>query len=124
MLAGTRDITIYQGDSWDMLIGIKDTGVVPAEYQDLTDFVGLAQIRATEDANTTLAEMTVTLSDQGTLPGRVVLSLTPADTASLPPTGGVWDVELTSPPGYTGALEGTHTYLKGKVTVIKEVSRP
>lgn len=124
MLPGTRDITVYQGDDWDMLVGIKDTTPDPDEYQDLTGFTALAQIRVNEDTNTVLATITIEFADQGILPGRLVASLTGVQTAALPASGGMYDIELTSPVGYTGTLKGTHTYVKGKVTVQKQVSRP
>jgi hypothetical protein len=118
---GVYPLTIYKGDSFDFFFRIRgaspDGGVTPGAYQNLTGFTGKAQIRATTASDTVLAEFTVTIPDQnisGNL-GSVLMSLTKEQTVDL--TDGVWDIQLSS---------GTksQTYLKGKVKVIEQVTRP
>ena len=121
-----QDLTIYQGDTYDFFFRLRervwDSGsetYVAGSYIDLTGYTnGKAQIRATPADSTVLAEFTVTLSNQSTIPGGVLLTLTASQTAALPTTGGVWDVQLTSP---TAEIR---TYIAGAVRVLPEVTRP
>jgi hypothetical protein len=123
VVPASQDITIYQGDTWDDLffrvrnrVYNSSTGEYEAgSYVDLTGYTAKAEIRPTPGGNLIVA-MTVTLSNQSTTPGGVLLSLTPTQTAGLPTSGGVYDVQLTSGAGVK------RTYLAGKVTVIPEVT--
>lgn len=111
----SSDITVYQGDTFEYFFRIKDTAT--GVYFDLTGWTIRAQIRATAAAVNPLATFTVTLSNQATIRGGCLLSLTPVQTAALSKTGGVWDVEFTEPDGTVT------TYIAGKVEVIEEVTR-
>lgn len=119
-----QDISIYKGDSFDFFFRVRNRvfdpatqTYVPGTYVDLTSWTGKSQIRATEDTPTVIAEFTVTIANQATAPGGVLLSLSPAITSGLPPTGGKWDVQLTNP------TAEVRTFIRGSVLVTKEVTR-
>lgn len=114
-LPGKLDITIQQGDSFDLPLKIRtklaDQSTVPV---DLTGHVGKAQIRASTVATEVMAEFTVTITDGAQ--GELTASLTPGQTTAI--TGnGVWDLETTAPDGEV------RTWVGGNVTLLKEVTR-
>ena len=113
-----RNLTIYQGDSFSLSFRLRDRdedgGI--GDYVDLTDCTAKAQIRTTEANSTVMAEFDAQIPTQtGDDLGKVDLILTPAQTANL--ADGKWDVQITFPDGWV------QTYLKGTVTVTKEVTR-
>lgn len=112
------DISVYQGDSFDLLLRIKvrDTSGTLI-YQDLTGATAKAQIRATASSSTVLAEFSCSLTNQSTLPGGVLIRLTNAQTTAINADVGVYDAEVTYANG------DRHTFISGKVTFIKEVTR-
>lgn len=125
-----QDISVYQGDTFDFFFRVRERVWDPAleeyvagNYINLTGWSGKSQIRASADATAVLAEFTVTISDQAVTPGGVLLVLTPAQTAALPATASptvpaaIWDVQLTN-----GAGE-IRTFIRGAVTVTREVTR-
>lgn len=123
MQPAVQDLSIYQGDSYDFFFRVRERVYDPVmeeftagDYINLTGWVGKSQIRVTHDAVEVLAEFSVTLSDQTTTPGGVLLMLTPAQTAALP-SKGVWDVQLTNTAGEI------RTFIAGGVTVSREVTR-
>lgn len=130
MQPGTQDITIYQGDDYELFFRVRALvwdpdanggagGYVPGDYVDLTGFTPKAQIRPSAGSATLLAEFTATLANQ-TDPdtkGGVYLTLDSAETTDLPTTGGKWDVQLTE-----DATLKVQTYLRGSVTVTAEVT--
>ena len=120
MKPATHNIEIYRGDTYTKFIRIrsKDENGDPGPYVDLTGGTPKAQIRLNEDAVDVEAEFTATLGNQTTFPGSIHLSLTPTQTRGLDPVNHVWDMEVTH------ADSSVRTYLKGSVTVIKEVTRP
>lgn len=117
------DIQLYRGDFFELTLRLREGtlsggGYVPGNYLDLTGWEApMAQIRATEDATTILASFTTEVLNQTTTPGAVRLFLTPADTGTLPAAAAVWDVQLTDPESRV------YTYLRGKVTITKDVTR-
>lgn len=126
----SQDISIYRGDAFDFYFRIRYRVWNPAlngglggyeagDGVDLTGWSGLAQIRADEDAGSTLGVFTITFANQADMNtrGGVLLTLTGAQTQALPATGGVWDVQLTN------TLSEPRTFYKGAVTVTKDVSR-
>ena len=123
MQPAVQDLTIYQGDSFDFFFRVRDRTYdvaleefVPGAYINLTGWTGKSQIRATPEATAVLAEMSVTLSNQSTTPGGVLLKLTSVQTAALPASG-VWDVQLTNTAGEV------KTFIGGRVVVPREVTR-
>jgi hypothetical protein len=116
VIPGTYDIQIYQGDTFRVFFRLRDEG---GTYIDLTGQIAKAQIRSNTDAPTVLAEFSTSIPDQSVLANRgsVLLTLTSAQTSALT-TGGVWDVQLQ-----VTATGEVNTYLRGTVTVVKEVTR-
>ena len=114
MTPAQKDITLYRGDTYELFARIKDGSGV---YRDLTGWVGLAQYRATVDDSTVLATFSVVLGNQTTAPGSFFMRLTDTVTAALTVLSGVYDLQFTFPDGTKG------TYMAGKVTVTKDVSR-
>lgn len=114
MLPVSKNITVYQGDTFDLVFRLRnpDTSEGPGSYIDLTGCTAKAQVRSTEIDPTVLAEFTPTVDGVN---GQVSLRLSSTQTAGL--AAGVWDVQLTFPDGTI------KTYLKGTVTVVKEVTR-
>lgn len=112
------DLTIYQGDSHDIFFRLKARdGSGNMVYKDITGCTVKAQIRATKDAATPLAEYTATLSDQTTTTGGCLLHLDPDVTAAIVADLGVWDCEV----GFSATDK--KTILAGNVTFTKEVTR-
>lgn len=123
MQPAVQDLTIYQGDSFDFFFRVRERvydallqEFVAGAYINLTGWTGKSQIRATPDAADVLADFSVTISNQTTTPGGVLLRLTNAQTAALPP-GGVWDVQLINTAGEV------KTFIGGRVIVPREVTR-
>jgi hypothetical protein len=110
-LPAQKNISIYKGDSYTIVFTLKDPDT--EEPVDLTGVEVAAEIRATEDAGSALATFTCGHDDDG---GTVTLELSPAETTALT-VNGVWDVQLTFTDGWV------QTYLKGSVTLVKEVTR-
>ena len=113
MPAVNYDLLIEQGTTWSVTVTLKKTNQSPF---DLTGYTGRCQIRKTYTSTNILASPTVTIPS-GT-DGKVVLSLTEAQTSSLPDTYAVYDVELVAPNGDVTRI------LQGKVKVSLEVTRP
>lgn len=114
MIPVGRNLTLYQGDSFDFTFRLrqKNSDGTAGDYVDLTGVTPKAQIRATQDDSAVLMEFTAALTSN---PGEVTLTLTPTQTAAL--ANGVWDVQLTFPDGQV------KTYLAGTIKAIKEVTR-
>lgn len=126
MKPATQDIEIYRGDAFSMFFRIrrKNADGTDGAYEDLTSWSGIAQIRATTDDSTKIADFVVTFSDQTLYPGGCLISLTAATTSTLTFTGtgntkaiGVYDVQLTN------TLGEPNTFLTGAVNLTKDVSR-
>jgi hypothetical protein len=112
----SKNLSIYQGDSYELKFTLyeKDINGEPGDPIDLTGAVATAEIRATAESGTVLAEFDGSHNSTG---GTVTLVLSPAETAALPATGGVWDVQIEYTDGEV------RTYLAGNVAVTKEVTR-
>lgn len=116
MIPLDRPITIYQGDDFDETFRLYDED--PNVLFTLTGMTGRAQIRASENSETLLAECTVTLLDQAEVPGGFIVTLTPTQTGAIPSGPAVWDCQFSNAGGTV-----VDTYLKGAVDVIPEVTR-
>lgn len=114
----TFNITMTRGDSYDLFFRVKarDAGGTLV-YQNLTGATVTAQYRETVDSVSALASFVATLSDQGTMPGGVLLHLSPATTAALTQLTGVWDCQIAY------SADDVKTVLSGTVTVNKDVTR-
>lgn len=116
----TGDSAIYQGDNYDLSFRVRTLNAdgTYGGYIDLTSYTSLkAQIRATAAAPQPQAEFTCTKGNQTTTPGSVTLSLTTTQTAGLTAGTGVWDFEMVGTDGKK------HTYMKGSVEIVAEVTR-
>ena len=124
MQPAVHDITIYRGDNYELFVRLREkvwnAGTntwIPGDYINLTGFTGKAQFRADEDASTVAVEFTVTLGNQSTVPGAAYMRLSAAQTAALTVLTGKYDLQ------FTDGSANTQTYLKGTVTVTKDVTR-
>lgn len=105
---------IYRGDSDSLTCIALDANGDPV---DLTNYTGLAQIRATEDSVTVLAALTVTMDpDQVTYEGRFTITLSDTESAKID-SNAVWDCEFTDGSG------NVQTILTGDVILTKDVSK-
>ena len=108
------DLTLMQGDTFGATVTVyQPDGTTP---MNLTGFVVNSHIRrGPADQYTEIAaEIVTTISDPAA--GTIALSLGPTVTATL--TGQyLWDLQLISPGGVVT------TVLRGKVTMIAEVTR-
>lgn len=112
------DLEIYKGDTCEVFFRLraKNTDGTAGAYINLTGCTPKAQIRATSVALPVIAEFVATLSDQNTVPGGVLLKLSPATTAAIVATSGVWDAQITN------AATDVSTYLAGTVTFTSDVT--
>jgi hypothetical protein len=120
-----HDIEIYRGDTFELFFRVRtrvwnaiDQVWEPGPYRDLTGFTGASQVRSAPDAADPAAlDFVVTVVDQLVTLGGVLVRATPALTAALAISAGVYDVQLS---------DGTDkfTYLKGAVAVDPDVTRP
>lgn len=115
MIPGQYSLTVYQGDSYyGPLITLPDLSSFGGP-SDLTTATVTAQIRQKVTSAETLAEFTVDVVDDEA--SQLRLKLDPADTAAITAKEGVWDLQVEE-----GEWIGTP--LAGKVTFVKEVTRP
>lgn len=120
MKPATLNIEIFKGDTYTLFFRVREKLADGSlgDYIDLTGATAKSQIRQSEDSSTVLGEFTATIGDQVATPGSVLLTLTAAETTALALTqNGVWDVQITYADGKV------RTYLKGTVTLLKEVTR-
>lgn len=111
MAAGIYNLTIEQGVDLALQVSVKDSSGVT---YDLSGSTAAAQIR--DDYNGTLLASFATVTATGTT-GLLSLSLSAVTAASLPLSGGKWDLLLTTSAGTRVRL------LAGSVTVSGEVTQ-
>jgi hypothetical protein len=122
MIPAACDISLYRGDYFEMTLRVRQgtltgTTYTPGPYIDLTGWTPKAEIRANEDATTALATFTTEVLDQVASKGAVHLSLPSSESALLSAATAIWDVQLTDPQTHV------YTYLRGKVTITKDITR-
>ena len=110
-MAATRDITVYQGDTYAHELRIKNSSNAVI---NITSRVYTGQIRKKRNSDSIAATFTSSITDAAN--GVVILSLTPASTANVPAGTYVYDFQETNGSTVT-------TLITGIVTVIGEVSR-
>jgi hypothetical protein len=124
-----QDITVRQGDRFDLFVRLRQKVWNPAlnggagdwepgPYVDLTGKTVRSQVRNTADDTTVRATFTPTISDQVTLKGGCLLTLFPVDTRALI-VNAVYDVEVET----TATPTDTETFLEGAITLKKEITR-
>jgi hypothetical protein len=124
-----HDTSIYRGDTYELFFRVRTQvwnpllnggagGLEPGPYRDLTGFTGAAQFRSSPDAvDPPELIFTVTIVDQLVTLGGVLVYASPAQTAAIAISAGVYDVQLS---------DGVDkwTYIKGAVAVDPDVTRP
>lgn len=110
-MAASRDISIYQGDTYAHELRIKDSANANVSITSRT-YTG--QIRKKRNSDTAAATFTSQITNGAN--GIVVLSISPANTANIAPGSYVYDFQETN-----GAV--VTTLITGTCTVIGEVSR-
>jgi hypothetical protein len=110
MTPGVYPLALYRGDSyhWQFTLWQDTARTQPV---DLTGVTVKSQIRD-KPAGSLLLTMTLTV----TLPNIIAMDLLASDCASLPPSGGNWDLQLTYPNGDVG------TILMGPVRITVDVT--
>jgi hypothetical protein len=110
-MAATRDISIYQGDTYAHELRIKDSANANV---NITSRTYTGQIRRKRNSDTISATFTSTLTNAAN--GIVVLSLTAASTANIASGTYVYDFQETNGATIT-------TLITGSCIVVGEVSR-
>jgi hypothetical protein len=110
-MAATRDITVYQGDTYAHELRIKNSSNVAI---NITSRVYTGQIRKKRNSDTVAATFDASITNAAN--GVVVLSLTSANTANVTAGTYVYDFQETNGATVT-------TLITGSVTVVGQVSR-
>ena len=127
MSAGTLDITIEQGATWELALKwcLYDADNAPT-YEgapiDLTDYTARAQIRKkkrSEDTELVMSTENGMIVLGGAL-GLIQIHVTAEDTAALDFSTGVWDLEMVNT---VGTEEVVRRLVEGTVTLSKEVTK-
>lgn len=111
MRPAEADFTDTRGDTWELTVVLFDENDAPL---DVSGSTFTASVKADLRASTTVAasfDVDDTDADTGTL----VLTMTAADTGTLPPGRWFWDLQ-----GTVGSV--VTTYVGGKVTVVGDVT--
>ena len=113
---GQYDIVIYQGATFSQLFTWRDSNNA---LVNLTGFTARMMARSSADSPT--AFLTLTTENGGIAlggtAGTLMLSRSPAQTAALPATSGVYDLEVVDGAGQV------HRLLQGNLMVSAEVTR-
>jgi len=110
-MAATRDISIYQGDTYTHELRIKDSANANV---NITSRTYTGQVRKKRNSDTIAATFTSTLTNAEN--GIVVLSLSAASTANIAAGTYVYDFQETNGATIT-------TLITGSCIVVGEVSR-
>lgn len=111
------NLTIYQGADFSQLFTfLQESGGDPV---DLTNFSARMQIRQRVNAASPIIELTSANGRivLGGTAGTVTLTLNATETAQLPDTQGVYDLEIVA------GENNADRYLEGTVTIKPEVTR-
>lgn len=111
-MANSYDISIEQGSSFNLSLTAKDASGVP---MNLLGYTASGKLKYSFGSTGSLANL-APIIDPSYVSGIINISLTPAQTASLPVTKAVYDVEVTSSGGYTFKA------IRGYAEIIPEVT--
>ena len=115
MLPITRNIQIYQGDTFSLIFRLRQRNQAgQVSPVNLSGATAHAQIRNRDEAQSLMAEFTTTITNPEN--GEVRILLTADQTRALTQNG-KWDVQINFANGTV------RTYMKGSVSVTKEVTR-
>lgn len=118
MPASSYDITIEQGASFGFTITMTNEDATPF---DLTSWTPRSMIRKKYTDVTATANLTTDVIPAGvgdTVPYKITVSMTPANTANIAAGIYVWDLEIA-----TAANADVRRLLKGICTVDPEVTK-
>lgn len=106
MAAAVYNIVLEQGASWTKTIKISEAD---KKSKNLTGYTGKAQLRVTPNDTNPLLEISFVFLEPRTS-GKITLSLTASQTATLVTSPVLYDVIITSSSGIvTRILQGTAT---------------
>lgn len=104
-----HDLVIYKGDTFELLVNIKD---VSGNAIAVTGSTPKAVLK-TDYSDRMPTPFTVTTT---ATPGQLLVSLTAAQTKALLPSSYIWDLQVSYASGMV------RTYITGDVTVLNEVT--
>lgn len=115
MQPGRFNFSIYQGDTFSTAPAWK----INNSYVNVTGYTADMQVRQDVDSASIIVELSTSNGRivAGTTDGKFTLTLTAAETATLPPGNYVYDLEVTSPGGTVTKI------LTGGFAVIAEVTQ-
>jgi hypothetical protein len=114
MTPGKHNISIYQGDTFEMTVTLKD-GADPEEVVPLSGWVAKAQMRAVGAEADADPELEFTCSIDGA-EGKITVTASAEDTAGLTPGKYLYDLQISS-----GAT--VQTILRGSAVVTEEITK-
>jgi hypothetical protein len=122
MIPAPFNFTMKRGDTFEIFLRMKEmvlvgTEYVEGDYVNLTDWVGLMQVRQSEDAPEIDATFDIVIADQGVVLGGFFIRMSAATSAALTIATGKYDLQFTLPD------DSVFTYLSGVVTLSKDVSK-
>lgn len=106
LLPQRHDITVYQGDTFRFNMVFNGT----EDAIDITGWTGKCQVRGTDGAVVTEANITLTDPEAGTL------EVDFGDTGQVPGGEYKYDIEMTDTGG------GKRTYIGGKFIVLEDIT--
>jgi hypothetical protein len=112
MSAGTYNLIIDQGTTFNLDITIKEDDVV----KDLTGYSARAQMRATKTASSVAASFTCTIPTPSN--GTVKMALSPSTSSAMTAGQFFYDLEI-----YTSSDAIVKRIVEGTVTLTQEVTR-
>jgi len=101
-MAATRDISIYQGDTYAHELRIKDSANANV---NITSRTYTGQIRKKRNSDTVIATFSSTLTNAAN--GVLVMSLTSSNTANISAGSYVYDFQETNAGAVTTLITGT-----------------
>jgi hypothetical protein len=116
MISGIYNITIEQGSTFKLALYWKNSANQPIP---LINYTAKMQIRASTGASVILLELSSENSEQLQIyeaQGAINLAIGYQQTANLPPSVAVYDLEVTSPEGERTKLIKGRCRIEGEVT--------
>lgn len=95
-MSNTYDISVEQGSSFDLSFTVTDASGIP---MNLSGYTATGKLKYSYGSTGLLLNLSPVI-DASYVSGLVNISLTPTQTASLPITKAVYDIEVISSGGY------------------------
>lgn len=112
-MANVYDLSIEQGSSFNLNLVAQDSLGSPL---NLSGYSASGKMRYSYGSTGVLLDLNTTI-DPSFISGIINLSLSPAQTSSLPITKGVYDIEVSSSGGYTFKA------IRGYAEILPEVTK-